>query len=71
MKAITKDMVISRVVREFPETRFVFASHGMGCINCMASLDETIEGGARMHGLDIASLVQDLNRVADAPQAPR
>jgi len=61
MGAITGDMIISVVAQEYPETSAVFAAHGMGCLHCMAAIDETIEIGARMHGIDVTVLLQELN----------
>lgn len=62
MEAITKDMTISQAVRLHPALQRVLEEHGMGCSYCMASLDETIEGGARMHGVSLERLLQALNQ---------
>jgi hybrid cluster-associated redox disulfide protein len=62
MQPITKDMIISTVVRAHPSLQRVFEEYGMGCSYCMASLDETIESGARMHGIQVGSLLEALNR---------
>lgn len=58
---ITKDTSIIEVLRSHPEAREVLAKHGMGCIGCMGSTTETIENGAKMHGIDIEALLQELN----------
>lgn len=62
MKAITREMTISQVVRLHPELRHVLEEYRMGCSYCMASLDETIEGGARMHGVSPERLLLALNQ---------
>ncbi|MBI2863429.1 MAG: DUF1858 domain-containing protein [Chloroflexi bacterium] len=54
-------MVISDVVRRHPRATGVFVRHGMGCLGCMGALDETIEGGAKMHGLSVDKLLNELN----------
>lgn len=59
---ITKEMAIGDVVREHPETVSVFFEHGMGCLGCAISRFENIEQGAKAHGIDIETLMQDLNR---------
>lgn len=62
MDTITKNMTISQVVRLYPDLMQVLEKYGMGCSYCMASLDETIEGGACMHGVSLESLLAALNQ---------
>jgi len=64
MSFITKDMIISRVISDYPRTWQVFNEFGMACSDCMGSLDETVENGARMHSVSLEKLLRDLNRVA-------
>ncbi len=71
MSAITKNMCISSVISEYPETWSVFSKHGMGCSGCMGALDESIETGARMHGIDVESLLAELNQVASSDQTDK
>ncbi len=47
-----------------PRAREVFAAHGMGCVGCMGVSVESIEDGARMHGIDPEIVVAELNRLA-------
>ena len=63
MTTFTKDMSILDALQADPRAREVFAAHGMGCIGCMGTTYESIEAGARMHGLDPDALVRDLNRL--------
>ncbi|KKM12949.1 disulfide oxidoreductase [Clostridiales bacterium PH28_bin88] len=60
---ITKDMSILEVLQAYPQARDVFARHGMGCIECMGAEGESLEDGARMHGLNLQVLLEDLNRL--------
>ena len=53
-----------------PRARDVFAAHGMGCIGCIGMSVETIEEGARMHGLDPEQVVADLNSLVEHRPAP-
>ncbi|MDP2727105.1 MAG: DUF1858 domain-containing protein [Dehalococcoidia bacterium] len=62
MKAVTKEMTISQVVGLYPELMQVLEDYDMGCSYCMASLNETIEGGARMHGVSLERLLLALNQ---------
>ena len=47
-----------------PRARDVFAAYGMGCIGCMGVSIESIEEGARMHGIDPEAVLADLNKLA-------
>ncbi len=59
---INKKMPIGYVVENYPETIRVFEQHGLGCIGCKAALFENIEEGAKIHGIDVMVLMNDLNR---------
>lgn len=61
---VTKDMPIIEVLRAVPEAREILAGLGMGCIGCMGSAQETLETGARLHGIDINALLRELNKAA-------
>lgn len=63
MTTFTKDMSIIEALQADPRTRDIFAVHGFGCIGCMGAMMESIEDGARMHGLDPDAIVRDLNRL--------
>jgi len=60
---ITKDIKIEEVVTQYPETMMVFMKHGLHCVGCHVSAFESIEDGAKTHGIDVDALVEDLNRV--------
>jgi hybrid cluster-associated redox disulfide protein len=61
MATFTKDMSILEALQADPRARQVFEEHGMGCIGCLGATMESIENGAKMHGLDPSALVADLN----------
>ena len=60
---ITKDSNLGEVVSKHPETMEVFMKHGLHCVGCMAAQYETLEQGAKAHGIDVKKLVNDLNKV--------
>jgi hybrid cluster-associated redox disulfide protein len=64
MTTFTKDMSILEALQADPRAREVFAIHGLACIGCMGAMMESIEDGARMHGIDPVALLRDLNRLA-------
>jgi hybrid cluster-associated redox disulfide protein len=59
----TKDMSILEAVQADPRARDVFAAYGMGCTGCMGVSMETIEDGAKMHGIDPQAVLADLNKL--------
>jgi hybrid cluster-associated redox disulfide protein len=63
-------MSLMEALQADPRARDVFAAHGMGCIGCIGMSVETIEEGARMHGLDPEQVVADLNRLVEHRPAP-
>jgi hybrid cluster-associated redox disulfide protein len=68
MPTFTKDMSIIDALQADPRAREVFAAHGMGCIGCMGAMLESIESGAKMHGLDPGALIADLNTLESPPR---
>lgn len=62
---IAKEMSIIEIVNKYPQTVEVFQRYGMGCIGCMAARFENVEQGALAHGIDIDSLIKDLNSVVE------
>lgn len=63
----TKDTLIADVIKETPDAVEVFYTFGMYCAGCPASAAESIENGAKVHGLSdekIKEMVERLNEVA-------
>ena len=61
MSKISKDMGIIDVIQSYPETIEVFQKYGFGCIGCAAARFENLEAGAKVHGIDVNKMVDDLN----------
>ncbi|MDR1206230.1 MAG: DUF1858 domain-containing protein [Peptococcaceae bacterium] len=60
---ITKEMSITEIVVKYPETAEMLMRRGMGCLGCAAAQFESLAEGAGAHGIDIDSLVKDLNHL--------
>ncbi len=58
---INKDMTFNEVLDMGPEVVQVFVKYNMGCVGCAAAKFESIEQGAKAHGIDLANLLRDLN----------
>jgi hybrid cluster-associated redox disulfide protein len=59
---VTKKNKIREIIEKKPETISVFQKHGMGCFGCSAAALETVEDAAQVHGIDLDSLIEDLNK---------
>jgi len=58
---ITKKMSFSEIMEKFPKAIEIFMEKGMHCIGCPMAMQETLEDGAKAHGLDVDKLVKELN----------
>ena len=58
---ITKDTNILEAVNAHPEIAQVFRRHGLGCIGCMVASGESIGEGLAAHGMDVDSVIQEIN----------
>lgn len=61
------NMTFGELVRSFPASAPILAEYGMHCIGCHIGISETIEQGARAHGLsddEIRQLITRLNAKA-------
>ncbi|MCX7678095.1 MAG: DUF1858 domain-containing protein [Spirochaetes bacterium] len=60
---IEKTMTFGELVKKFPNAVPILAEYGMHCIGCHIAIYETIEQGARAHGLDDAEIETLINRL--------
>jgi hybrid cluster-associated redox disulfide protein len=58
---IRKEMKIEDVLRKYPQTIPVFRRFGIDCAQCQLSGYEDLEHGARVHGIDLETLLRGLN----------
>ena len=68
--AITKDTLIGDLIKIDPNVVPLHMQIGMHCIGCPASLNESIEQASYVHGIDPTVLVQEINKIVAADQAP-
>ena len=61
MEQITKEMPIGDVVQNYPQTIEVFLKHGLMCFGCAIARFENVEQGATAHGINVDTLIKDLN----------
>ncbi|MDI3281348.1 MAG: DUF1858 domain-containing protein [Bacillota bacterium] len=60
---ITEEMTIREALMLNPRTAEVFLRYGMHCLGCPSATGESIGAAAQSHGIDINTLLQELNEV--------
>lgn len=61
---VTKEMTIGDAIKAFPEIAEVMLGYGLQCVGCAINPYETIEQGARGHGMDdmmIGDMLKQIN----------
>ena len=61
MTEITRDITIGELLRTKPEVAPLLMEAGMHCFGCPASLGESLEEAAMVHGLDVDDLMGAIN----------
>ena len=62
---ITKDMLIADIIQMNENYVNILLEAGMHCISCPASMAETLEEACLVHGIDVDSVVEELNKVQE------
>lgn len=58
-----KDMTFHQALQANPQVAKVLGQFNLGCVGCMGAMNETIEQGARAHGLDVEDILKALNAI--------
>ncbi len=61
MKKISKDNMISDVIRKNPKAGKILFKEGLTCSGCPIATYETIEQGCLAHGIDSLKILKKLN----------
>jgi len=61
MSKVTKDMIISDILKLDRGTVPILMNSGMHCLGCPSSSGESIEDACEIHGIDVDKLVKELN----------
>lgn len=59
---ITKEMTLGEIMQNEPDVIPVLMSAGMHCITCPASMMESLEEAALVHGIDIDDLMDYIEK---------
>ena len=58
---ISKDMTFAELMKDNKDAAEKLANRGLFCGGCPMAQFETIENGAKAHGVDVDKLVKELN----------
>ena len=65
MKCVKKTDLIADIIKKIPEAAKILAEYNLHCSTCFMSQIETLEMGAKMHGMtekEINDMVKDINK---------
>lgn len=62
MAKITEETRINDMMKKYPQTRDVMKKYNLDCFGCMGADQESVRNAAWSHGLDVNSLVDELNK---------
>ena len=65
MSKVTKDMIISDILKLDKGTVPILLNSGMHCLGCPSSSGESLEDACSIHGIDADALVKELNEYLD------
>ncbi len=71
IEKITKDANLGEVVFKHPQLAEILLDYGLHCVGCFASSMDTIEMGAKVHGMtagEIDEMVERLNEVLESKE---
>lgn len=63
---IKRDTILKEAIEEYPEIVSILIGYGLHCVGCYFSEIETIEQGAKTHGLTkevIEMMLKDVNSI--------
>lgn len=61
MAKVTKDMIISDILKLDRGTVPILLNSGMHCLGCPSSSGESLEDACAIHGIDTDQVVKELN----------
>lgn len=61
MSKVTPDMIIADILKLDRGTAPILLNIGMHCLGCPSSSGESLEDACAVHGVDVNTVVKDLN----------
>ena len=69
METISKDMLISDIIRIDRGFVPILMKRGMNCVGCPSAQYESIEQAAVVHGMDVDELMEEMNAFLKSQKA--
>lgn len=69
---VTKDSNLGEVAKSYPAAAQVMLSYGLHCVGCFANAYDTVEMGARIHGMtetEVKEMLAQINEAIDKAHA--
>lgn len=63
---VTKDTNLGDLVKSYPQAGVILLEYGLHCVGCFANTYDTIEMGARVHGMTDEEVDEMIGRVNEA-----
>lgn len=60
---IRRDMTLGEIVSRFPGAAEIMMNYGLHCVGCHVAAWESLEEGARAHGMSEAEIEEMLNEL--------
>ncbi len=70
-QTVTKETNLGDVAKSYPAAAQIMLEYGLHCVGCFANQFDTVEMGARIHGLtevEVQEMVDRINQAIEAPQ---
>lgn len=62
---ITENTTIFDAIQINPKAGEILMAHGMHCLGCALAHGETVGEAANAHGAELASMLEELNKIDD------
>lgn len=59
----TKDTNLAELVQKYPDTAETLLDYGLHCVGCFANAFDTIEMGAKVHGMSDEEIQEMIDRI--------
>jgi hybrid cluster-associated redox disulfide protein len=63
---VTRDTNLGELVKSYPQAGVILLEYGLHCVGCFANTYDTVEMGARVHGMTDEEVDEMIGRVNDA-----
>lgn len=67
---VNKNTTINEILNAYPEAMRFFNERQMACGSCFAVKFDTLENGALMHGMEVSTLIEQLEKFLNTLPTP-